>query len=114
MELITCPRYYLDHSARRFDIPARESYNPPMTKPKLGPRRPSRVVRILLGAAIGFVLGGLVGLLFGWVQTNGTHGPIQLVALLKAWAAGATSGTTLGAAVGMLTGRVEPGKSGRD
>jgi NhaP-type Na+/H+ or K+/H+ antiporter len=71
-------------------------------------------VRILLGAAIGFVFGGLVGLLFGWVQTNGTHGPTQLVALLKAWAAGATSGTTLGAAVGMLTAGAEHGKRGKE
>ena len=85
-----------------------------MSEVELGPHQPSRVVRILLGAAVGFVFGGLVGLLFGWVQTNGTHGPTQLVALLKAWAAGATSGTTLGAAVGMLAGRVEPGKSGKD
>ena len=85
-----------------------------MSEAELGPRRPSRVVRILLGAAVGFVFGGLVGLLFGWVQANGTHGPTQLVALLKAWAAGATSGTMLDAAVGMLTGRVEPGRSGKD
>jgi hypothetical protein len=73
-----------------------------------------RVALISLGAAIGFVYGVLIGLVYGWFHVHGTHGPGEPGVLLRACSAGATSGTILGAALGVLTGRDGPGRPGKN
>ncbi len=65
-----------------------------MADPHPGPRRPSAVVGVLLRGAVGFAIGGVGGLLFGWVVSPPTPSYVQLYVMMRGFGIGAMLGTS--------------------
>ncbi len=76
-----------------------------MTEPGMVHYKRRRMVRMLLGSAVGYVAGGFVGLLVGRVLSHSQIQFFQVLDMVKAYTIGVVLGALLGAAIGVLTGR---------